>query len=169
MEFLDLVRSRYSCRDYKDTPVSDELLNKILEAGNLAPTAKNLQPQRIYVIKSEDNLKKIREITPCAFNAPVVFIFAYDTDEDWKNVRQEGIHSGVEDVSIVATHMMLEATSLGLATCWVNAYPNAVCDEAFNLPSNQKSVLLMPLGYPNDEPCDRHTMRKDIEATVSYL
>jgi len=171
MDFLELARERYSVRKYSDKEVPQEMIDKILEAANLAPTAKNLQPQRIYVLQSKEALDKINEITPCAFRAPVVLMFTYDANEDWKNMRQEGIHSGVEDVSIVATHAMLEAVSLGLGTCWVNAYPNKVVEEAFGLPDNEPSVLLMPIGFPADdsEPAEMHSKRKAIEETVKYL
>ena len=81
MNFETLIRERYSVRDYKDTPIEDEKLAKILEAGRIAPTAGNRQPQRIYVLKSPEALAKIREHTPCAFNAPVVLIVAYNKDE----------------------------------------------------------------------------------------
>ena len=74
MDFLELSTTRYSVRDYDDRPIEDEVLNKILQAGRLAPTAKNNQPQRVYVLKSEDAIKKIRENTACSFNAPVVLL-----------------------------------------------------------------------------------------------
>lgn len=169
MNFIDLTKQRYSCRSYKDTPVEKEKLDLILEAGRLAPTAKNNQPQRIYVLQSEEALEKIRSITTCAFNAPIVLMFAYNTEEEWTNPLEEGIHSGVEDASIVATHMMLEAAELSLATCWVNRFPNTETAKAFNLPENIKPVLLMPLGYPQDKPSPRHFERKQTEETVQYL
>lgn len=169
MNFIDLTKQRYSCRSYKDQPVEKEKLDQILEAGHLAPTAKNNQPQRIYVLESKEALEKIRSITPCAFNAPVVLLVAYDSKEEWTNPLEEGIHSGVEDASIVATHMMLEASELGLATCWVNRFPNTATAKAFGLAENIKPVLLLPLGYPADSPSARHAERKAIEETVKYL
>lgn len=171
MDFIELAKERYSVRKYKDTQITKEQLDKLLEASNLAPTGKNNQPHRIYVLQSQEAIEKINEITPCAFHAPTVLLFTYNTDEDWKNQREEGIHSGVEDVSIVASHVMFEAVELGLGTCWVNAYPNTECEKAFHIPSNEKSVLLMPVGYPADdsEPSERHTTRKDIGEIVRYL
>lgn len=169
MTFLELANKRYSSRKYKDIPIEEEKLNKVLEAGRIAPTAKNNQPIQIYVLQSEQALNKIRTITRCAFNAPIVLMVAYDTEQEWHNPLEEGIHSGIEDCSIVATHMMLEATEIGLATCWVNVFPNTQTGKEFNLPKNIKPVLLMPIGYPDDEPSERHKLRKSLDEIVVKL
>ena len=81
MDFMTLAKERYSVRDYKDTPIEEEKLQKILEAGRIAPTAKNNQAYRVYVLKSEVAIAKIRELSRCAFNAPVVVLFTYNIDE----------------------------------------------------------------------------------------
>ena len=59
MEYEKVIKERFSTRKFKNDKVSDETLKKILEAGNFAPTAKNIQPQKIYVVRSEEGLKKI--------------------------------------------------------------------------------------------------------------
>ena len=171
MDFLELAGARYSVRKYAARPVEKEKLDRILEAGNLAPTAKNLQPQRVYVLRSEEALKKVAELTPCGFGAPVVLLFTYSADEEWKNPLQEGIRSGVEDVSIVATHVMLAAASIGLGTCWVNFFANRRVEEAFGIPKNERSVLLMPVGYPAEDsaPAAMHGKCKPLAETVRYL
>ena len=96
-------------------------------------------------------------------------MFAYDKTLEWTHPDEEGIHSGVEDCSIVAAHVMLEATDLGLETCWVNRFPNTKTAQAFQLPDTMKPVLLMPIGYADDEPSIRHTQRKDMKEIVEYL
>lgn len=171
MNFIDLAKERYSVREFKEVAVEKEKLNKILEAGNIAPTAKNLQPQRIYVLESEESLKKLDELTHCRYKAKTVLLFTYDTNEEWTNPLEEGIHSGVEDVSIVATHIMLMAKELGLDTCWCNYFPNTKLEEALNIQKNEKSVLLMPIGYAseNAKPSPMHTKKKLIEETVKYI
>ena len=109
MTFLELAKKRFSVRKFTDQPVEKEKLDKVLEAGNIAPTAKNLQPQRIYVLQSEEALKKAYALTPCCYGAKTVLLFTYDIDEEWTNPLEDMIHSGDQDVSIVATHIMLEA------------------------------------------------------------
>ncbi len=146
--FLDLAKERYSVRKFTGQQIEQEKLDKILEAGNVAPTAVNYQPQRIYVLQSEESLAKVRSLCPCIYDAPTVLLIAYDDNQDWDNPKQPGIHSGEQDVSIVATHMMLEAWSLGVASCWVNLFPNNELEQAFDLPANEKTVLLCHLAMP---------------------
>ena len=171
MEFKELIKSRYSVRKFSDRPIEQDKLNRILEAGNLAPTAKNLQPHRIYILQSEDALRKLDTLTHCRYGANTVLLFTYNSDEEWKNPLEDGVHSGVEDVSIVATHMMLAAKEEGLDTCWCNYFANSQLEELFHLPPNEKSVLIMPIGYAeaSAKPAPLHTQKKDISSIVKYL
>ena len=171
MEFDKLITERYSVRNYSDKPVEKEVLEQILAAGNKAPTAKNKQPQRIYVLQSEEAIASIRKITRCAYNAPVVLVFTYKKDEEFVNPLGSGYHSGDQDVAIVATHIMLKAADLGLGTVWVNWFPTAETIEAFNIPDDERLVLIMPLGYPsiNSVPAENHFKEKALEETVKYL
>ena len=83
--FMDLARQRFAVREYAQTPVEQAKLDSILEAGRLAPTAKNVQPQHIYVLQSPEAITKINELTRCAYGAPVVFLVCYDADQVWSN------------------------------------------------------------------------------------
>lgn len=169
--FYELAKERFSCRNFCDKKVEEKKLEKILEVGNMAPTAKNLQPHRIYVLESKDALEKLDSVTHIRRGAPIVLLFSYDCDEDWKNPYEEGIHSGIQDVSIVATHIMMEAKELGLDSCWCNAFPNSKIEEAFNLPKNEKVVLLLPIGYKSDDAIvsQNHFNKKDLKDIVRRL
>ncbi|MBR1810109.1 MAG: nitroreductase family protein [Clostridia bacterium] len=172
MDFLELAKERYSVRKFTDKQVEQDKLDKILEAGNVAPTAVNFQPQKIYVLQSAQALEKARALCSCTYGAPTILLFAYDDDKDWDNPKQAGIHSGEQDVSIVATHIMLEAWNLGVASCWVNLFPNYEIAKAFGLPENEKVVLMMPLGYAAEDakPIEKwHNFCKPIDETVKYL
>ena len=171
MDFETLVSRRYSARKYTDRPVEKEKLDKMLEAGNAAPTAKNQQPQRIYVLQKEDDLRKLDSLTPCRFGASTVLLFTFNKDEDWKNPLEEGIRSGIEDVSIVATHIMFMAAELGLDTCWCNYFPYTDTAKAFGIPDNEQMVLFMPVGYAAEDsvPSPNHAKKKPLEDTVRYL
>ncbi len=166
--FMDLARQRFAVREYKQTPVEQAKLDSILEAGRLAPTAKNVQPQHIYVMQSSEAIAKINELTRCAYGAPVVFLVCYDTELVW--TKEDGTNSGDMDCSIVGTHMMMEATELGLGTCWVKWFDPAQVAEAFDLPANHKPSFLMPCGYAADgvQPSPMHTDRKPLSETVTY-
>ena len=171
MDFFELARSRYSVRRFTDEPVRKEDLDRILEAANEAPTGCNKQPHRIIVAQSEDAIKKLKKLSRCIFDAKTVLIFALNEDEDWKNPLEKGVRAGIQDVSIVATHVMLAAWELGIGTCWVNFFPNSKLDKEMNLPDGVKSVLIMPMGYPSkdSEPIPMHFSCKEITETVSYI
>ena len=106
MEFTQVVQNRYSCKKFDGRPVEKAQLEAILEAGRLAPTAKNLQEQRIYVIQSEAILEKLDQVTPCRYNASTVIVVAFDKNNVFTYPGGQR-DSGVEDATIVATHMSL--------------------------------------------------------------
>ena len=113
MELKKVIKVRFSCKKYSDRQVEDEKIQAILEAGRLAPTAKNLQEQRIYVVQSPEALAKIDTVTPCRYNAPTVLVVAYDRDNVF-TYPGEKRDSGTEDATIVATHMILAAADEGV-------------------------------------------------------
>lgn len=171
MELRQVMRERYSVRRYQPTMVKEEHLRRILEAGMLAPTGCNYQPQRIYVLKSDEAVKKIRSLSRCAFNAPVVLLIALEETEDWKSPLEAGCRAGIQDVSIVADHMMLAAWELGVGSCWVNYFKPGEVKAAFSLPETQTPVLLMTLGYPADDakPAPLHGASKEADEVVTFL
>ena len=77
-DFLELAAQRYSCRKFSDKPVEEEKIRKILQAATLAPTAKNGQPQHVIVVRSDEMRKKMKEASPCTFDAPVIFVMCGD-------------------------------------------------------------------------------------------
>ncbi|MBQ6595161.1 MAG: nitroreductase family protein [Clostridia bacterium] len=170
MEFKEVIRKRYSCKKFSDRHVEREKLEAILEAGRLAPTAKNLQEQRIYVLSSEEDLRKLDGITPCRYGAPVVLLVAFDSGNvfTYPGGKRD---SGVEDATIAATQMILAAADVGVDSCWVNYLDPEAAAKAFGLPENEEVLMVMDLGYaaPGAGPLPNHTTRKPLEATVTYL
>lgn len=170
MEFAEVVKNRYSCKKYDGKQISEEQLDAVLQAGRLAPTAKNLQGQRIYVVQSAEGLAKIDELTPCRYGAPTVLVVAFDKNSVFVYPGEEA-NSGVEDASIVATHMMLAATNTGVDSCWLNFFDPAAVAKAFGLPENEQVLMLLDLGFAAEgfAPLPNHTSRKPLEETVKYL
>ncbi len=170
MEFSRVIRERYSCKEYSARPVEKEKLEAVLEAGRLAPTAKNLQEQRVYVLQSDELLAKVDQLTPCRYGAPVVLAVAFDTQNvfTYPGGRRD---SGVEDASIVATHMLLAAADQGLDSCWLNFFDPDVARETLGLPENEEVLMLLDLGYAAQGagPLPNHGARKDLSETVRYL
>ena len=107
MDFSDVIKERYSCKKYDSTPVTAQQLDAILEAGRLAPTAKNLQEQHVYVVQSPEGLAKIDKLTPCRYGAPTVLVVAFNKNNVFTYPGDKR-DSGIEDASIVATHMLLD-------------------------------------------------------------
>lgn len=169
MEFLELAESRYSLRKFDTKEVEDEKLEKILNAGRLAPTAVNYQPQRILVVREANAREKIKKCTNSHFNAPVILVICYDSNVSWKNPYNM-FDAGPVDAAIVATHMMLEATELGLGTTFVTGFIAKTLIEEFHLPEHIKPVALLPLGYPAEtaHPAKLHFQRLDLSETVFY-
>ena len=169
MEFLSLVKERYSVRKFSAKKVEQEKVDLILEAGRLAPTAVNYQPQRILVLNSEDSLNSLKACTPFHFNAPLAMIVCYDNTISWKR-QLDGKDMGEVDASIVTTHMMLEVTNLGLGSTWVAHFDPEKLVKAFSLPQNIIPVVVLPIGYPDkgSSPHSNHYNRFDIETTVFY-
>lgn len=169
MTFQELVKDRYSCKKFDGRQISQEQLNLILEAGRMAPTAKNLQEQRIYVVQSQEGLDKIDSLTPCRYGAPTCLIVAYDSENVFTYPGGK-YNSGVEDATIVATHMMLAAKSVGVESCWLNYFDPEKVNLEFGLPENEIVVMILDLGYAAEGslPLPTHDNRKPIEATVSF-
>lgn len=150
MDFLEFARKRYSVRSYSQQSVEEEKINKIMQAAMIAPTAVNYQPQKIYILKSNAALQKIRRITKSTYDAPLVFLICADTERSWHSPFVKGYDSGEMDASIVCTHMMLEAEDLGLGSVWVLLFDPQAVKDAFALPDHIKPTCLLAVGYPGE-------------------
>lgn len=170
--FLELARARWSVRSFSSAPVEEEKLHRIMQAGQIAPTAVNYQPHKIYVLQSEDALQKIRSITKSIYGAPTVLLVCYDERLSWKSHFVEGYDSGEMDASIVCTHMMLEAWELGIGSCWVLLFDPAAVKRAFGLPEHIRPVCLLPIGYPSETARPYkpwHDVFRPLSETVEYI
>jgi nitroreductase len=171
MEFEQLIEKRYSVRKYKNDPVPRELIDKVLEAGRSAPTARNGQPQHVFVCLSPEAREKAKLCSSCTFDAPVVFIICYD-EAAGDPTPLSNVVFGAMDATIVTTHMMLEAAALGLGTCWVGMFDHIKTKEQFSLTEKKLvPVAFLPMGYPADDsmPSSRHAEKKPADALITYL
>ena len=170
MEFKDVIRKRYSCKKFGPMQVEDGKLKAVLEAGRVAPTAKNLQEQHVYVAQSAEALAKIDSATPCRYGAPTVLVVAFDRNNvfTYPGGKRD---SGVEDATIVATQMILAAADEGLDSCWINFFDPDKMAQVLGLPQNEEVLMVMDLGYAAEGagPLPNHTNRKAISETVSYI
>ena len=171
MTFQELARERYSVRNFLDTPIEAEKMSLILDAGRVAPTACNFQPQRIYVAKSAESREKLAQVCRCTFGAPVILVVCYDRERDWKNKLMPGYESGETDAAIVCTHMMLQAFELGIGSCWVGYFNANDVAAALNLAENLTVSALLPMGYPaeNAAPLPLHSQFRDFADTIEEI
>lgn len=170
MEFTQVVAQRYSCKGFGDGKVEEAKLNAILEAGRLAPTAKNLQEQKIYVIQSAEGLAKIDKVTPCRYGATTCVVVAFDRNNVF-TYPGEKRDSGVEDATIVATHMIMAAANEGVDSCWINFFDPEKLAKELGLPENEEVLMILDLGYAAEgtKPLPNHDSRKPLSETVAYL
>lgn len=169
MSFLELARRRYSERAFADTPLEEEKLYQILEAGRIAPTACNNQPQRFYVLRSAEAREKAAQLAH-TYNAPVVVLVCYVRSEAWLS-PYDGFCSGDMDASIAASSMMFEAEDLSVHSIWLRGFDAAKVQLAFDLPDGTVPSLMLALGYPAEKskPAPLHGQREPIEEFVIEL
>ncbi len=169
MDFLKLAAERYSVRNFENKHLEQEVIDKILKAGHLAPTGCNYQPQRILVLNTDQAIQKLKECTKCHFGAPTAMLVCYNKDETWKR-PYDGALSAPVDAAIVTTHMMLEAHSIGVGTCWVMHFDPFKMKEEFNIPQNIEPLALLVMGYPDKDakPLNLHSQFRPIDEVVFY-
>ncbi|MFO7939715.1 MAG: nitroreductase family protein [Bacteroidales bacterium] len=170
MSFLELAKKRYSCRKFQDKPVEKEVMLQVLDAGRIAPSAKNKQPWHFIVIQDKQNLEKLYQVYNREWirSAPAIIAVCGDHREAWR--RADGkIHTNV-DVAIAIDHLTLQATDLGLGTCWVCKFDVMKTVELLNLRDDIEPIALLPIGYPADAPnTERHEeQRKELEEIVHW-
>lgn len=164
MDFLELVRSRYSCRSYQPQSVEQEKLEYVMECVRLAPSACNKQPWRFRIVSSEEGRKGLCECYEREWfrSAPLYIVASVLHDEEW--VRGDGKHHGDIDVAIAVEHLCLAAAEQGLGTCWVCNFDVERCKCVLSLAANEEPMVLIPIGYPADKPKEKQ--RKDIKLVV---
>ncbi|NIA06872.1 MAG: nitroreductase [Actinobacteria bacterium] len=147
MDFYDVVRSRRSIRAYKPAPIEPEKLDRILQAGRLAPSACNLQPWAFLLVTDPGTRKDFIKVykQPWLCEAPVILVICADTKKAWK--RWDGQEYWQVDCAIAMQNMISAATAEGLGTCWIAAFDEPACVKLLNLPAHIRPVVITPIGY----------------------
>ena len=161
MNFLELTKNRYSCRNYQPARVEQEKLDYIMECVRLAPSACNKQPWSFRIITNEEERRKLCQCYNREWfaTAPVMIIASILHDEEW--VRGDGKQHGNIDIAIAVEHLCLAATEQGLGTCWVCNFDAERCKNLFGLSENEEPAVLIPLGYPADKLKDKNRKTMD--------
>ena len=161
MDFLELVKRRYSCRNYQPTSIEKEKLDYIIECVRFAPSAVNKQPWVFRIISDKEEKEKLRQCYDREWfaTAPTYIMASILHDEEW--VRADGKHHGDIDIAIAVEHLCLAAAEQGLGTCWVCNFDVEKCTQLFRIPSNEEVAVLIPIGYAADEAKEKK--RKDLK------
>ena len=159
MDFFKTVEDRRSMRKYRETPVEEEKLNKILETANKAPSAGNLQAYEIYVVR---NLEQRQALVMASWDqgflaeAPVVLVFCAHPSRAAERYHQRGIELYcIQDATIACAFAMLAAKAQGLDTVWVGAFDEGAVSEIAQIPSDLRPVAMLPIGYAGNVPSAR--------------
>jgi nitroreductase len=155
MDVLTAIRSRRSIRSYAPQPVEEGKLQLVLEAGRLAPSAVNRQDWRFVLVQDQETIRKLTEAAgrqSFVATAPAVLV-ACGTDPD--KLMRCGQYTYNIDVSIALSFMVLEATELGLGTCWLGNFDEGQVKEILGIPAHERVVAMTPLGYPAEQPAPR--------------
>lgn len=164
MEFQELIRARRSIRGYRQDPVPDEALGRVLEAARLAPTAANRQPFRLIIVTDRSLRERFREVydRDWFWSAPMIIVGCVDPEAAWQ--RADGFNAADVDLSIVMDHVILAAANEGLGTCWVCNFDEARVKTLLGIPPQVRVVAMTPLGFPAAEP--RPFLRKSLDELV---
>jgi len=166
MNVYEAMKGRRSVRAYQDKQIPEDVLNRILDAARIAPTAKNRQEFKLVVVKDADMRKKMQEAAnnqPFVSQASVVIAAIGLTPND--TMRCE-VPTDPVDVAIAIDHITLAAVEEGLGTCWIGSFFQDKAREVLGIPSSCKVIELLTLGYPADSP--KPKSRKSLEEIVCY-
>ncbi len=167
MNYFETIHKRYSVRAYKDKPVEQDKLDKVIESAIVAPTAVNKQGFRVFLIETAGRREELARIYRKEWfsQAPLLLLVCAEPDKCW--TRRDGKYYGDVDAAIVMDHIILAATALGLGTCWVAAFDAQAARDVLRLDDGLEPIAFTPLGYAADEPPARR--RKSREELVEYV
>lgn len=167
MKFSELALSRFSVRSYRKAPVPKQLILEILESGRIAPSAVNYQPWCFVIVNEDDRKKALQEAYPREWfkQAPVYIVVCADRGQAWMRNRDQKNFADV-DAAIAADHIILQATELGLGSCWVCNFDVEKCKAALNIPDFTEPLVIIPIGYSDEVP--KAKIRKPLEDIVRW-
>lgn len=144
LEVFDVVRGRRSVRSYSDTPVPKEVLDRVIEAGRLAPSASNVQPWHFIIVTDPEKRTVLSEGKYAGFlrQVPVVIVGCGD--------KKSAPRWYVIDTTIALQNMVIQATAEGLGTCWIGSFHHERVARALGLPDNMEVVAMLAVGYPKE-------------------
>ncbi|TET72457.1 MAG: nitroreductase, partial [Candidatus Aminicenantes bacterium] len=154
MKVLDVIQKRRSVRKYKEDPIPEKDLMRVLEAARLAPSGKNFQPWKFIIVKDKTLKEKLAQASAGQFfmaEAPIIIVGCGFPDNCYAHMGRY-MKSWSVDVTIALEHLILQAQEEGLGTCWIGSFEEEEVKAILNIPENVKVLALTPLGYPDEIP-----------------
>lgn len=170
MDFQEVLKRRYSCRAFAGREIEGEKLERILEAGRIAPTAVNKQPVHIWAVSNRDTLEAIKGVTRSNYGAPLLLVVGCRPADAWVR-RYDGKNGADVDAAIVATYLMLAAENEGLATLWVGSFDPSLLKDILPDTDGYELVAMINVGYPAPDsvPSQMHGERKPVGDLVTKV
>ena len=170
MDFNTVLQRRYSCRAFSSNTVEQEKMDRILEAGRIAPTAVNKQPVHVWAVSNPETLEAIKGVTRSNYGAPLLLVVGCRPADAWVR-RYDGKNGAEVDASIVATYLMLAAENEGLATLWVGSFDPALLKGILPGTDGYELVAMINGGYPveGSAPSVMHGSRVAMDEFVTKL
>ena len=161
MDFETVVKTRRSVRSFAGTDVPDDVLDRVLNAARLAPSANNKQPWHFVVVRDRSTRKRLAEVVAhqeFIAEAPVVIACCGQKYTDTFSWIGSNMH--VVDVTIAVDHLTLAARNEGLGTCWIGAFDHEAARKLLKVPETHNVVMIVPVGYPTDDSVFRETQNR---------
>lgn len=168
MDFDEVIRTRRSVRSYRPDPIPRDVLERVLDAGRLAPSGSNRQPTRFILVRDPERKEKLVPLCEgqtFIAEAPVVLV-ACGRNIHYNRGGYMGDYSVLVDTAIAVDHITLSARAEGLGTCWIGSFDNAGLKEFLRIPDDYNVVALTPIGYPKGNPFKETTNRLPLSELV---
>jgi len=168
MKVLEAIQKRRSVRKYKEDPIPEEALLRVLEAARLAPSGKNYQPWKFIIVINKELKEKLAQASAGQLfiaRAPVIIVGCGFPNNCYARMGRY-MKSWSVDVTIALEHLILQAQEEGLGTCWIGSFEEEEVKAILNVPEDVKVLALTPLGYPDEIP--RFRGRKSLDEIISY-
>jgi nitroreductase len=155
MECIETIKGRRSVRRFKAQPVGKEMIEELLDAARMAPSAGNLQARDFIVISNKITKQKLKEAAlgqSFIEQAPIVVVAVANIERSSRVYKTRGELYAIQDATASVENILLSACSMGLAACWVGAFDENAVSELLSIPHKTKPIAIIPVGYADEEP-----------------
>lgn len=172
MDVFTSIKTRRSIRSFKEDPFPEDLLTQLLEAGQAAPTAGNVQPWKFFVVRNRPLQEQLTDAAlgqTWILSAPVIIVVCADLARSGSSYGKRGSELyAIQDTAAAIQNILLTATAFGLAACWVGAFREELAAKVLEIDSQKmRPVALIPVGYPAETTSTPH--KRSLEEIVEYL